>query len=111
MEGGHTTRWATFVNCKLSQQLGLTDLPGVGPVGEKNLKAHGLSDMQRVFGKFLEFEADEDRFEAFLRDTVGVKAVGNNNNPHELATALTAKWNSLCSLGQDLDKAKKGAEE
>ena len=96
VEGGHSARWGTFVNAKMGD-LTLSDLPGVGDIYRSKLKKEGYDTPAQLMGRYL--LDGSTAFDRFIREDVGIKAVGANDNPYELLSAFDAKWNALSLQG------------
>ena len=63
---------AHFVSCNLnfSSPLGkklVTEFPGIGDAGERNLKNERFEYASQIFGKFLVLEEDERKFKDWLQ--------------------------------------------
>ena len=68
-------RWSTahFVSCILNfsspiENNLVTEFPGIGDAGERNLKQKGFEYASQIFGQFLVWKEDEQQFKNWLRE-------------------------------------------
>ena len=98
--GEHFSRWGPFVNAKMSG-LRMSDVPGVGPTVLDKLRTAGFYTPTQLLGEFIHLGSED--FFKFITDKVGILAVGTNKNPHEMTSALQAKWDALGLVGRKSD--------
>lgn len=94
--GDHSSRWGPFVNAKMSG-LRMSDVPGVGPTFLGKLKSAGFETPTELMGEFILLGAED--FTKFITEEIGIRNVGANKNPYEVASAFEAKWNALTLVG------------